>query len=125
MVGMTASQVRDSIIEFAGEVPAPWEVSRVTVDGVPGFRVRNFQATGNEPWTPLVFARGSGSEMLLEPGSQVTIDGLVFSACSTGTCNPTAFGSVPTVSTWGLGIMGLLVLAAGTVGILRRNRAAG
>jgi len=31
---------------------------------------------------------------------------------------------VPAVSTWGLAILGLLVLTAGTVGILRRNRAA-
>jgi hypothetical protein len=31
---------------------------------------------------------------------------------------------VPAVSTWGLAVMGLLVLTAGTVRILRRGRAA-
>lgn len=137
MASGDAKSARDSMIPALGtsgfESDMYVEINRVTVRGTPGFRVRNvsqdittkepsanFYGSHLQPYV-LVSSDGGSTRNVLEPGRPIQVGGLMLEATTCEECSSAAPGGVPAVSTWGVAIMGLLVLTAGTVAILRRR----
>lgn len=119
--GMSGRELRDAVLtEFGtGLNFGRWELLRISVNGEAAIRVRNVAAVEEQVYPQLIL--GGNPERLIEPGYPLLFAGLTIEAFSGDPSPGATTGIAPAVSTWGLTIMGLLVLTVGTVGILRRN----
>ncbi len=108
-VGDDARTVRDDLVEENGIDAASIDVKRVTVEGLPGFK-SSFAA---EHQVRIVTALGL---TLLEPGTALEFDGIIYRAFDLDIEMPTAAtAAAPTVSQWGLIVLAVLIAIAGTV----------
>jgi len=120
--GTTAQEVRDFFVNTVGAtVGNGTRVSRVTVLGSPGYRI-----TDDTEFPVVAFIDTEADSITgIEPGRTLDIDGLLLTACLPDVCagvsNP-APSDIPAVGTWGLIVMTLFLLAAGTLVIRRRSR---
>ncbi len=114
--GSDGLAVRNELVDALGRAFAPGRtVKRVTLGGVPGFKVEWDSAFQ-------VFVLVGADFTLLEPGGSVEHDGITYAACEPDVCSPAvAGGMVPTVGEWGLVVMVMLMLIAASVIFARRR----
>ena len=112
--GADAVALRDMLVGEDGDALLGFTAKRVMVDGSPGFMTR-----GDVEHQVRVLT-GAGLT-LLEPGTSIEYDGIIYSACDAAACSPLGAGIAPTISQWGLVILTLTLLTTGML-VFRSRR---
>ncbi len=117
-VGESALSVRNGLINEEGNLAFNMSYQRTRLSGKPAIRVERSDFP-IQTWLQV----SSGVNILIEPGVPITVSGITFEAFIVGDPVPSAAsGTVPTISTWGIAIMAMLLTIVGTMIFKSMNR---
>lgn len=126
--GTAALEVRDQMIPEVGirfgTVILAADAKRAHLNGISTIMVLslNNDVSALAGMKTVWIQQDGGPFQYLEPGIPLTVNGITFNAILANAPSGVGQGTVPAVSTWGLIVMAMLMLAAGTVVFARRRR---